>query len=203
MLSGKYHMGSLVAVFLALGVGILIGGTMGQSWMDQTEAQLIEHMLGKYESAMQENQKLHKHIASLQMMHRSVSPIFDQKQIWWIKPDKKRYDMLALAASSLGAVWEEKQVEEIFKSINDKTQPPAPDIMVFTDSSAIEQWHMKWKQHKEAQTSVPVVIDASEQSFTWNDPEEVVQFMLYLKHIVEEDQRASPTFDIYRYSGLE
>jgi hypothetical protein len=204
MLSGKYHIGSLVAVFLALGIGILIGGTMGQNWVDKTEARLVEQVLDKYERSIQENKHLHKQLTSLQMMNRSVAPFLEQKQIWWIKPDDQPYDMLAMAASSLGAVWEEKLSDEIFNAVEANNSGTMPDILVLSDSDAVERWriHEQERQHLLAKT--PVVIDASHRTQAWNDPKEIVQFILYLKQIVEEEQHASKaSVDIYHYSGME
>jgi hypothetical protein len=204
MLSGKYHIGSLVAVFLALGIGILIGGTMGQNWVDQTEARIVDRVLDKYEAAMQENQIVHKQLASLQMMNRSISPILEQKQIWWINSKGQEYNMLAMAASSLGAVWEEKQAEEVFKSLDKHNKAGSPDILVFSDSDTVSKWHVEWLQRSDSLSKMPLVIDASRHSETWNDPKEIAAFIVYLKHIVEEDQHAGKSpIDIYHYSGLE
>jgi uncharacterized membrane protein YciS (DUF1049 family) len=57
MLSGKYHMGSLIAIFFALGIGILIGGSLGQKWMFQTEQHTLRILMDKYEGKLEENQK--------------------------------------------------------------------------------------------------------------------------------------------------
>lgn len=111
LLSGKYHMGSLVAIFFALGIGILIGGSLGQQWMFQTEQHTLSVLMEKYENQMEENQKLHKDVSSLQLIQQTVVPMIEDKRIVWIRPQSLQNDILAKMMISAGVDWEETEAD--------------------------------------------------------------------------------------------
>ncbi len=111
LLSGKYHMGSLIAIFFALGIGILIGGSLGQQWMFQTEQHTLSVLMEKYENQMEENQKLHKDVSSLQLIQQTVVPLIEDKRIVWIRPQSLQNDMLAKMMISAGVDWEETEAD--------------------------------------------------------------------------------------------
>lgn len=58
MIHFRYHLLSLVAVFIALGVGILLGGTVGQSWLQRGEKEVLTRMEAKYDRALKSNNEL-------------------------------------------------------------------------------------------------------------------------------------------------
>ena len=104
-------MGSLIAIFFALGIGILIGGSLGQQWMFQTEQHTLSVLMEKYENQMEENQKLHKDVSSLQLIQQTVVPLIEDKRIVWIRPQSLQNDMLAKMMISAGVDWEETEAD--------------------------------------------------------------------------------------------
>jgi Copper transport outer membrane protein, MctB len=58
MIHFRYHLLSLISVFLALGVGILLGGTAGQSWFALGEQEVLTRMEAKYDQALKSNNDL-------------------------------------------------------------------------------------------------------------------------------------------------
>lgn len=58
MIHFRYHLISLAAVFVALGVGILLGGTAGHSWFSLGEKEVLANMSAKYDRALKSNQEL-------------------------------------------------------------------------------------------------------------------------------------------------
>lgn len=58
MIHFRYHLISLAAVFIALGVGILLGGTAGHNWFSWGEKEVLANMSAKYDRALKSNQEL-------------------------------------------------------------------------------------------------------------------------------------------------
>lgn len=58
MIHFRYHLISLTAVFFALGVGIFLGGTAGQSWFAMGEKEVLTKMEAKYDRALKSNNEL-------------------------------------------------------------------------------------------------------------------------------------------------
>ncbi|MEW5953041.1 MAG: copper transporter [Bacillota bacterium] len=79
----KYHIASLVAVFLALGLGILIGTTMlGNETIVENQKQLTDRMEAQLESLRQNNEAIQARADSLEMennlqkeFERNVLPV--------------------------------------------------------------------------------------------------------------------------------
>ncbi|MFF0826906.1 copper transporter [Brevibacillus sp. NPDC003359] len=58
MIPFRYHLISLAAIFVALGVGILLGGTAGHSWISQGTKEILSKMEAKYDHALKSNHEL-------------------------------------------------------------------------------------------------------------------------------------------------
>ncbi|MEX2415983.1 MAG: copper transporter [Paenibacillaceae bacterium] len=139
LLSGKYHLGSLVAIFFALGIGILIGGSLGQQWMFETEQHTLSILMNKYEGQLEENQKLHKDINSLQVMQRTVAPMLEHKRILWIRPHTLQNDMVAQMMVSAGADWEETEAETWLSEVSTQSvEMKQADIIIISDPQQID-----------------------------------------------------------------
>ncbi|MEX1030920.1 MAG: copper transporter [Paenibacillaceae bacterium] len=136
LLSGKYHMGSLIAIFFALGIGILIGGSLGQKWMFQTEQHTLRILMDKYEGKLEENQKLHKDMNALQLMQRTVAPLLEHKRILWVRPHSLENDMLAQMMISAGVDWVETEAATWLGGVDHVNGVDAVDAV--TDVSGIE-----------------------------------------------------------------
>jgi hypothetical protein len=68
----RHHLISLAAVFLALGIGILLGGTAGQSWFALKEQEVLKNMEAKYDQALRSNSELKQQLNRLLLeMERS------------------------------------------------------------------------------------------------------------------------------------
>ncbi len=200
MLTTKYHIGTIIAIFFALGIGILIGGTLGQQWVDRTEDSIVQMLMNRYERQVTENKMLQKQIGSLQLMSRTVAPILNQKKILWIKPEAVKNEMLAVAMKSAGAEWFEESSEALPAAAGEAfTRQTVPDIIVISDPQ-ISDYVNRQLQNMGAALP-PKVVDISSAKFTLDEPQDVVNFIMYLKKITEEESRE--TFGFYRYSGLE
>lgn len=74
MIHFRYHLLTLVSVFLALGVGILLGGTAGHSWFALGEQEVLTRMEAKYDQALKSNNDLK------QQMNRMLKEIEQSNQ---------------------------------------------------------------------------------------------------------------------------
>ncbi|MED1644635.1 copper transporter [Brevibacillus agri] len=65
MISFRYHLITLAAVFVALGVGILLGGTAGHPWFSEGAQEILAKMEAKYDRALKSNHDLKQQINRL------------------------------------------------------------------------------------------------------------------------------------------
>lgn len=65
MVTLRYHIATIIAVFLSLGVGILLGAGTGQQWLYEKEQLLLERLELKYEDAMKSNRMLQQQLQEL------------------------------------------------------------------------------------------------------------------------------------------
>jgi hypothetical protein len=65
MIHFRYHLISLAAVFFALGVGIILGGTAGHSWFAMGEKEVLAKMEAKYDHALKSNTELRQQMNRL------------------------------------------------------------------------------------------------------------------------------------------
>lgn len=111
MLTTRYHIGSLIAVFLALGIGLVVGGTLGRGWVNEAEERVVGMLSSRYEEQQAENLELRRRLESLRLIGKQVSPL-QGRDIVWINQTGESNDLLAYAVESLGANWQEVLVPE-------------------------------------------------------------------------------------------
>lgn len=66
MLTTRYHLSTIVAIFFALGIGILLGGSLGQQWLGERQQALVERLEKRYEEVRERSHQLEKRIGVLQ-----------------------------------------------------------------------------------------------------------------------------------------
>ena len=99
MISHRYHMITIVAVFLSLGLGIILGGSIGQNWINEKQQTLLVGLGEKYDQALQSNSMLQDQIQELSVRIEQANEEFsllvskgyltdlNEKTIGlWIKP---------------------------------------------------------------------------------------------------------------------
>jgi hypothetical protein len=65
LVTWRYHIITIVSIFLSLGIGIILGGSFGQDWMVQNQKAVLQALESKYEMAMEANRELQRQIDSL------------------------------------------------------------------------------------------------------------------------------------------
>lgn len=200
MLSTRYHIASIMAVFLALGVGILIGGTLGQKWMHEAEDSVVKMLMNKYDQQLSVNQELKKQLGSLQLIYRQLDPILQNKKILWIRPDDASNEMIAFIFKAAGADWREINPEPVTAAVSNSSS--VPDIILISNVETHELLLNEMQRLQEnGDASVPMVLDVSAQFSNLDEPEEVVNFIFHLKQLTEGDNHAATDFNYH--TGME
>lgn len=187
MLTSRYHIASLMAIFLALGIGIFIGGTLGTRWMDQAENGLVQLLMSKYESQLALNRELEKRLDSLESVYRRWNPMLEQKKVMWIRPDEERNDMLAYAFMAAGADWIEANAESADPRGWAGAGAQRPDIILISGSGVRERLMEEWEQlfgGREDTARVPVIIDVSNYD-RLHEPDQIADVLDVLKRLTE------------------
>ena len=65
MINIRYHFITIASIFLALAIGILLGGTASQSWFTAKEREIIATMEQKYKKTLKSNNELKQQITQL------------------------------------------------------------------------------------------------------------------------------------------
>lgn len=114
MIHIRYHLITVASIFFALGVGILLGGTAGQSWFADTEKEFLKSMEAKYDKALKSNNELKQQLNELiiqversneEVIHlmavRYAEDLQGQKMLVWQAPDM-RSDQVNRVLQSVG-----------------------------------------------------------------------------------------------------
>ncbi|MBO8163116.1 MAG: copper transporter [Brevibacillus sp.] len=65
MIHIRYHLLTIASIFLALGIGILLGGTAGQSWFAARQQEFLLSLEEKYNNALKSNNELKQQVNEL------------------------------------------------------------------------------------------------------------------------------------------
>jgi hypothetical protein len=177
-----------MAIFLALGIGIFIGGTLGQRWMDQAENSLVQLLMSRYESQLALNRELEKRLDSLESVYRRWNPMLEQKKVMWIRPDEERNDLLAYAFMAAGADWIEASAESADPRGWTAAGLQRPDIILISGDGVrerlLEQWEQLFGGRGEDEVREPVIIDVSSYD-RLHEPDQIADILDVLKRLTE------------------
>lgn len=66
MLSTRYHLFTIISIFLSLGIGIVLGGSLGQQWLTEKQHILMDQLVNRYDEQLAKNRKLTRDMYELQ-----------------------------------------------------------------------------------------------------------------------------------------
>jgi hypothetical protein len=202
MLSTRYHIGTIIAIFFALGIGIIIGGTLGGQFVRSTEDNIIQLLIDKYEEQIAQNVAMQKEIGSLQLINQTIAPILNDKTIVWIRPASEKNELLPAIVKSTGAEMIEAHPDTLAAFFEtDSSKGPMPHIILVSDPDVSSRIHNQLRDLSQKASGVPKVVDLTTSNLHLDEPQDVVNFIFFIKKIIEEDSHAA--FSLYRYSGLE
>lgn len=134
MVHFRYHLITIAAIFLALGLGILLGGTVGQTWFAYTEKGFLSSMELKYDKALKSNNELKQQVQALIVqVERSNEEVFHlmairyaealqgQKVFVWHAPEES-IDLLTRVMDKVGV--------QVVAYVPEAPLPEAPLIVV-------------------------------------------------------------------------
>ena len=117
MLTHRYYITTIVAILLFLSLGILIGGTLGQQWINEKQQSLISHFENKTEELQKSNKALEKENEELALDYqqlkddyqflfgKSITSILDGKQVLWLNhSEEDEFEALKGTIKNAGAI---------------------------------------------------------------------------------------------------
>lgn len=122
MINLRYHLVSITAIFLALGIGILLGGTIGQSWFSAKHQDFLLSIEEKYDTALKSNNELKQQVKQLiQQVEKSNEEVLHLMAVRYADDlmGKKLYVWQSAAIS-------DSELTRILHSVGVATQPFEP-----------------------------------------------------------------------------
>ncbi|MBO8170380.1 MAG: copper transporter [Bacillaceae bacterium] len=89
MVTHRYHITTVIAIFLSLGIGILLGAGAGQKWLSEKEQDLLNRLEMKYEEAVESNNRLQQQLEELNHKIESTNQDLIQLVIQNYSPELK------------------------------------------------------------------------------------------------------------------
>lgn len=226
MLTFRYHFGTIIAIFIALGLGMMIGGTVGQKWIASTEQELIQLLVKKVDKVTERNQSLEISMTALNdqlknaqkqvdaLLSRSIHRVLEGKKVLWIHPPGVSQNEISMAIQAAGGV-----LDESLLPLANLQPPIQADIVLFSSEGeygvensgeVIETFGQNSNVH-----GLPVVVfeNGSKTSYeelstiprrvaakvNFNQPEDIIQFVDLLGDLLKEEQ---PDANIGRRTGF-
>jgi len=78
VVSARYHLVTVMSVFLALGLGILLGGSLGQQWLSEKQQGLIDQLERHYDEQVTQNRELSASLNKVQKAYRKEKDKTDE-----------------------------------------------------------------------------------------------------------------------------
>lgn len=69
VISTRYHLMTVISIFFALGIGILLGGSLGQQWLSEQQQTLINQLERHYDKQLAHNRELSANIKKVRQAY--------------------------------------------------------------------------------------------------------------------------------------
>lgn len=103
MVSTRYHLLTVMAIFLSLGTGILLGGALGQQWLSEKQRSLTEQLARHYERQTAENRKLSANIEQLKRLNLLEREQIDRLLKFTLADELRGRHLIIVSADQKGA----------------------------------------------------------------------------------------------------
>lgn len=116
LITNKYYITTIIAIFLSLSLGILIGGTLGQQWINNNQQKLVSYFKAKSEELQKTNQDLEKKndelLSSYQSLKddfqilftKSISHTIDGRKLLWINSTNEDFESIKRSIKIAGGI---------------------------------------------------------------------------------------------------
>lgn len=191
MYTNKYYVTTIIAIFLSLSLGILIGGTLGQQWINQNQEKMITHYQEKSNELQKQNADLLKKqkemetsIQTIQegyhlLFQKSVAHMIEGRKILWINHSNQ--DLSALRNSiTMAGGWLDRISPEtdVFYEENKLKSANVEEydlVLLFpNEEENISQYEPFFKY------GIPVIYISQSQT-AWSEKEQNAKNMYHMK----------------------
>jgi hypothetical protein len=151
MMTLRYHFGTIIAIFLALGLGIVIGGTLGQPWISSTQHEMFQILAKKYDETTSQNMEMQKQMKDLSteleqatvqfstLLTRTMDPVLQGKNIVWINDGTMDASLISMVIRSAGGSLEQHLLPVIdFNEWNRLSEHA--DIILVSNEQMMPKW---------------------------------------------------------------
>lgn len=199
LISNKYYVTTIIAIFLSLSIGILIGGTLGQQWININQQKLITY----YEQKSRELQKLNESLINehsvltsnyqntrnelYSLYTKSISNTLANKQFLFISDvslnNNSIRDSIELAGGNIIEIDSSKELNDdtLYKNIDISNYDAVILFIKNNESNDNYQWLETYQ--------IPIMYIKEDLliKFTKEDSyNENYRFINYLKYILQE-----------------
>lgn len=218
LITNRYYITTIIAIFLSLSLGILIGGTLGQQWINENQQKLISHyqtkaegMETKYVELRKQQEELTVYYQSLKeeykiLFTKSIINKIDGQKILWINDSSQNFSTLKNTLEIAGG-----KVIKISNEINilqSKTSYTGDGnaldeynvILLFPnkqDDLSSYKWLLEYNapiiyvtdnKNNDSPHSNGIEIDMYEQRMDTDSLNEHYNFILFLHNLLQENQ---------------
>ena len=78
MISTRYHLMTVISIFFALGIGILLGGSLGQHWLSEQQQNLIDQLEHHYDEQLAHNRQLSANMKKVRQAYQEEKSKTDE-----------------------------------------------------------------------------------------------------------------------------
>ncbi len=203
MVSMRVHISTIVAVFVALGIGLVIGGTMGPSLVLDAQGQLLQSVQNRYKELAVQHEQLEGELHNYHSLTRLLAPEMNGLRIVWQGNRDQQADHLIERLRQLGAV----------VTIENADLPASewvfePDLLLIAESAAAEQMSIKTVDEIDDAGSVMndrslvPVLDIREHGFHGSVPENTAHLIKLVQRTLMEKE-APHAASVSHYSSME
>ena len=166
MLTTRYHLSTIVAIFFALGIGILLGGSLGQQWLSERQQALVERLEKRYEEVQDRSHQLEKRIIRLQtelmvgrrqnreLLKTAVRDQLEGRRILLLGGDRKVAESLSEIIRWAGG--------SVSRASNLAGMPGETDAILLLEGDS-DEWRSGVMKRIQEGLSIPVIVQVVNQ----------------------------------------
>lgn len=207
LITNRYYIITIIALFLSLSLGILIGGTLGQQWLNNSQHKLISYYEEKVEKLTLEKNELTKLNNELnanneviikdyqKLFNSSIADTIEEAKILWINDSNYSYKNLQKSVELAGAEIEVLTNEKLAfnQEFNkNKILTSDYDVILFFKNDRNSEGDLKGV----FDSKVPVVYvtddkdglksDSNNNEVDFESLNEHYEFIIFLKNLLQE-----------------
>jgi hypothetical protein len=211
MMTFRYHFGTIIAIFLSLGLGIVIGGTLGQPWISSTQHEMFQILAKKYDETTNQNNEMQKQMTELSkdlelatnqfatLLTRTMDPVLQGKNIVWIHDGSVDDSLLTMVIQSAGG-----KLEEYTQPLLDWNEwnrlSQQADIVLVSDEEIAFQWS-EWKSKVDSEIAPVVLLQTKDSGkndlvpprfittgLDLTQPDSLIKFVQILRSVMEKKE---------------